>query len=73
MYNVIPMKRMMILGTMLFHASHFIFSSDIKECDTNPCDNVNGGCTELIPGYQCYCNAGYETDPTDAANCISEW
>ena len=46
------------MNVILSHYTIFTITSDIKECESNPC--VNGGnCTEFIEGYNCTCVPGY--------------
>ena len=41
--------------------SKIFFSIEIDECLPAPCEN-NGTCTDLLNGYNCTCDTGYEGD-----------
>jgi len=35
---------------------------DINECALNPNICIHGACENLVPGYRCVCDAGFEVD-----------
>lgn len=41
------------------HLPSFFPTSDIDECDSDPCLN-NATCNDLINGYNCSCAAGFD-------------
>ena len=44
-----------------------LFSIDINECDTNPCQN-GGTCLDGKASYSCECMAGYEGDDCETGD-----
>ena len=50
--------------------------SIIKTGDENECENETSGCeqvcVDLVPGFECACNAGYTLDETDGKSCIAD-
>ena len=45
--------------------------SDINECLPNPCLN-EGGCTDLVIGFDCTCPAGFSGDRCEIGRVLKE-
>lgn len=48
------------VAIVTFRSSHsvIVFSKDIGECESNPCEN-DGVCIDRVNGFTCNCTAGW--------------
>lgn len=46
--------------------------ADINECALDASICANGACENLVPGYRCICDPGYEADDT-GRGCNGRW
>ena len=49
--------------------SEFIFSLDIDECSSSPCQN-SGACIDAVNTYSCNCVSGYKGDRCEIGNSL---
>ena len=50
----------------------FLNSPDINECQLN-LDNCEQVCVNLVPGFQCDCNAGLTLLISDGVSCVRKY
>ena len=76
MFNLFSLEGPLVITLMTFildlHVISISICVDINECLINPstCGD-HGRCVNMIPGYKCNCDPGYDLDPS-GMECVGE-
>ena len=66
----------MFIKCYIHHTKLYLFSLDIDECSTKPCQN-GGTCSNLVGGYRCTCAVGFRgtncTIGSGTKNCTLQY